>query len=89
MIISILKFEIDNFQHVLGIIFHNNDFVQLEWLKCHATTSDNILVIANGASYIIEHKLHLENSKLKEIRYKGRGIIKLTLVEYNKIILLR
>ena len=67
----------------------NEYSIQMEWLKCHATTSDSILIISNGISYIIEHKLSLENAKIREIRYKGRGIIKLTLTDCNKIILLR
>jgi len=69
--------------------FADNGMDQIEWLKCHATTSDGILVVSNGTSYMIEHKLHLDSAHIREVRYKGRGIIKLTLDDYRKVMLIR
>ena len=38
---------------------------------------------------MIEHRLQLENAQIREIRYKGRGIIKLVLEDYRKVMLIR
>ena len=51
------------------------DTPSLAWKRFYLVTSDSILVLSNPSTFLLDQRMKLANSRIREVRLRGRGVL--------------
>ena len=51
------------------------DTPNLSWKRFYLVTSDSILVLSNPSTFLLDQRMKLANSRIREVRLRGRGVL--------------
>ena len=55
------------------------NIVKVEWKRAHMVVADGLVAYSDPKTFLLESRLSLFGAKIREVRHKGRGVLKVAL----------